>query len=85
MAGGAVAGFAANKLTGGHGGNFSSAIGGALLAQGAKMLYDRVKDNREDKHAQQQAQQYGGYTGGYAQGGYGQGGYDGGYGGSKGF
>lgn len=67
MAMGAAAGFGANKLSGGHGGNFSSAIGGALLAQGAKMMYDRVSNNRADKkHAEQQtAAPYGGYNGGY--------------------
>lgn len=44
MALGGVAGFAGSKLLGG-GGGMKAAIGGALAAQGAKMLFDKKKDH----------------------------------------
>lgn len=70
MAGGAVAGFAANKMTGEHHGKFKSAIGGAILAQGAKMLYDRFQDHRASQNDSRglPPTAEGPYDGGYAGG-----------------
>jgi hypothetical protein len=48
-----IAGFAANKMTGGHHGGMASAGGGAMLAQGGKMLYDMYKKNHSGGHPQQ--------------------------------
>lgn len=68
MALGGIAGFAGNKLMGGHGGGLASAGAGALLAQGGKMAFDMFKKNN--------------HSSGHGHGGHGQGGY-GQYGGSS--
>lgn len=68
MALGGAAGFIGNKMTGNHMGGFSSIAGGAMAAQGAKMLYgmfDKNKDHGKPSHNQQYG---GGYNQGYQQG-----------------
>jgi hypothetical protein len=75
-----MAGFAANKLSGGGHGNMASIGTGALLAQGGKMAYEWF--NEQHKNKQSHSGGGGGY-GGPPGGGYG-GPPGGGYGGPGG-
>ncbi|SJX62999.1 uncharacterized protein SRS1_13822 [Sporisorium reilianum f. sp. reilianum] len=46
MAAGAAAGWAGNKMTGGHMGTFGSMASGAILAQVGKMVYEKFDDKK---------------------------------------
>lgn len=46
MAAGAAAGWAGNKMTGGHMGTFGSMAGGAILAQVGKKVFEKFDDNK---------------------------------------
>lgn len=73
MALGAMGGFAANKMTGGHSGGMASAGGGAMLAQGMKMAYDMYKKNHNggsnSPYQQNNQHHQGGHRGGSGGGG----------------
>ncbi len=70
---GGIAGFATNKMTGGKHGGFSSAVSGAMLAQGAKMAYGMFQDNKKPAgHGgshHKPPKHHGGHHGSYQQGG----------------
>lgn len=76
MAMGAAAGFAGNKMSGGHMGTGSSMLSGAILAQVGKMVYEKMDKNKHHNNG-------GGYGGNpYGPpGGHHQGGKPGGFGG----
>lgn len=46
---GGAAGFAANKATGSHHGNFASVAGGAILAEVGKVVGEKIYDHHEEK------------------------------------
>ena len=66
MAAGAAAGWAGNKMAGGHMGGFSSMASGAILAQVGKTVFEKLDKN---KH---------GHQGGYGGNPYGSHGHNGG-------
>jgi hypothetical protein len=67
MAAGAAAGWAGNKMTGGHMGGFSSMASGAILAQVGKKVFEKFDDKKNHNNP------YGGHHGGHGgnQGGFG--------------
>lgn len=51
MAAGAAAGWAGNKMTGGHMGTFGSMASGAILAQVGKMVYEKFDDKKHHNNS----------------------------------
>lgn len=79
MAAGAAAGWAGNKMTGGHMGTFGSMASGAVLAQVGKMVFDRMEDKKHHNGGGYGANPYGPPHGGHH--GHHNGGGQGGFGG----
>lgn len=47
MAAGAAAGWAGNKMTGGHMGTFGSIAGGAIMAQVGKKMFEKFENKNQ--------------------------------------
>lgn len=77
MAAGAAAGWAGNKMTGGHMGGFSSMASGAILAQVGKKVFEKMNDNKQHNNGGYGGNPYGPPPGGH----HGGGGKPGGFGG----